>query len=398
MPYDPSRPTCRFASALSGAATPAALADELLAKLPKTSESASWAALFASPHYEDDLAELSRRLRERLGTDCLLGCTCDGVAVGGQEVEQGSAVALLVGWTPEAELRPIRLEMSRTPEGATFLGWPDDLPEASPESFVLLLADPFSFPADAWLARMNEDRAQLRFVGGLASGAYQPGGNRLLLGEAEYREGAVALWISGGVQMRSVVSQGCRPIGEPLIITKAERNLIHELSGRPAMEVAYDVFQQLPVREQKLVQQGLHLGRVVSEYRDRFEPGDFLIRNVMGVDPDSQALAIGDYVRVGQTVQLHIRDEESADSELRNLLAAVRDRDRFTPQAALLFTCNGRGTRLFSQPHHDAGCVQESFGDLPLAGFFAQGEIGPVGAANYLHGFTASLALFGSSL
>jgi small ligand-binding sensory domain FIST len=215
----------------------------------------------------------------------------------------------------------------------------------------------------------------------------------LLLGRAAPREGAVAVMLYGPLRLRTIVSQGCRPIGTHFVITKAERNVIYELGGKPALLRLKEIFDTLPTHEQQLVQQGLHVGRVVSEYQDRFQQGDFLVRNVMGIDPDNGAIAIGDYVRAGQTVQFHIRDQQSADEELRQLLAAVHN-DTSSPDGALLFTCNGRGTRLFSQSDHDARLLQDVLGNIPLAGFFAAGELGPIGGKNFMHGFTASVALF----
>jgi small ligand-binding sensory domain FIST len=227
----------------------------------------------------------------------------------------------------------------------------------------------------------------------MASGAAEPGDNRLFFGRETLAEGAVAALISGPVRLRTVVSQGCRPIGKPYVVTKAERNVIQELGGRPALIQLKELFDTLPTREQRLVQKALHVGRVTSEYRERFEQGDFLVRNVMGIDPSSGAIAIGDYLRPGQTVQLHVRDQEAADAELKQLLAKAHDQSS-AAAGALLFTCNGRGTRMFSEPAHDAQCIAEYFNAIPLAGFFAQGEIGPIGQQNFTHGFTASVALF----
>jgi small ligand-binding sensory domain FIST len=185
-----------------------------------------------------------------------------------------------------------------------------------------------------------------------------------------------------------------------MVITRSQRNVIYELGGRTPLAVLQELFPTLPPRDQQLLQRGLHVGRVIDEYRDTFGPGDFLVRNVVGLDPDSGALALGDYVRNGQTVQFHLRDAQSADEDLRHLL----DRNlagAAPPRGALLFTCNGRGTRMFTEPDHDAAAVQQvvrahrgGADELPLAGFFAQGEIGPVGAQNFLHGFTASVVLF----
>jgi small ligand-binding sensory domain FIST len=232
-------------------------------------------------------------------------------------------------------------------------------------------------------------------LGGMSSGGAAPGENRVVLGREVYEQGAVAALIDGKVRVRSVVSQGCRPIGQTFVITKAERNLIHELGGLPTMQRLQEVHATLSEEERRMLRSGLHVGRALSEYQDKFEHGDFLIRNVIGADPQSGVVAVGDYMRVGQTVQFHLRDEKSADEDLRKLLKkAAAESDLAAARGALLFTCNGRGTRLFSTSNHDAGCVREVLGEIPVAGFFAQGEIGPVAGANFLHGFTASVAVF----
>ncbi len=225
--------------------------------------------------------------------------------------------------------------------------------------------------------------------------AWSPGENRLLLGANEIESGAVAVLVHGAVNVTSVVSQGCRPIGQPFVVTKAERNVVVELGGRPALAQLQELFEKLSPEEQQLARGGLHVGQVIDEYRDEFERGDFLVRNVQGVDPKNGAIAIGDWVRAGRTVQFHVRDAATADEDLDALLSAVRAGSCGRLRGALLFTCNGRGTRLFDQPHHDAAAVARHWPDLPAAGFFAQGEIGPIGGKNFVHGFTASIALFG---
>ena len=234
----------------------------------------------------------------------------------------------------------------------------------------------------------------MHVIGGMASGAATPGESRLLFGRQSLDTGAVAVLLSGAVQPRSIVSQGCRPIGKHFVITKADRNVVYQLGGKPAVVQLHEILAQLATSEQEMVRNGLHLGRVVSEYQDRFEHGDFLVRNVMGIDRESGALVIGDYIRVGQTVKFHIRDWQTADADLRQLLAEGRRAAAGEPFGALLFTCNGRGTRLFPEPHHDARAISNAFGEIPLAGFFAAGEIGPVAGKNFVHGFTASIALF----
>ncbi len=262
-----------------------------------------------------------------------------------------------------------------------------------PNQIVLALGDPFTMDADAWLKQVNAAVPGLRVVGGMASGAQVPGQNRLVLDEIETDEGGVAIHLAGPVAVRAVVSQGCRPIGRPLIVTRLEGNLVRELGRRPALEVFQEMYEALDPSERELVRQGLHLGRVINEYQERFERGDFLVSNVLGVD-DLGGLAISGLVRVGQTVQFHVRDAATADEDLRHLLAEA---SRAGPAlGALLFTCNGRGRRLFDVEDHDVQAILKRFGPIPVAGFFAMGEFGPIGGQNFVHGFTASVALFGS--
>ena len=352
------------------------------------------ALAFFSTHHVACADRLAAEACELLGTSCLLGTCGESIVGTGREVEEEPALSLWLARWPGATITPMHLEFERTPEGGALDGWPDQLAGEWPEgSFLILLGDPFTFPTDFLLERMNEDRPGVSVIGGMASGSHEPGGNRLILGGQTMAEGAIAIHVSGPVRMRTVVSQGCRPIGKPLVVTKAERNVIHELGGKPALVQLREIFDALPTREQRLVQTALHVGRVVSEYQERFEQGDFLVRNVIGIDSSSGAVAIGDYIRPGQTVQFHVRDQEAADAELKQLLAGAATKNP-SPHGGLLFTCNGRGTRMFSQPHHDAEAISRAFGPLPIAGLFAAGEIGPIGKQNFVHGFTASVGLF----
>ena len=335
-------------------------------------------------------------MREAVAAPCLVGGTVDGVIACGLEVETGPAVAVWLGRFPGATLTPFAIEHARTPDGGLFTGWPPALRNAwPPDAAVILLADPFSFPVEPFIERLAEDHPGVPVVGGMLSGATSPGGNTLLLGGATYDSGAVGFVVSGSVRVRPVVSQGCRPIGRTLLVTKAEENVIFQLGGRPALERLQEIYEGLDADEKNLVRSSLHVGRVASEYQDSFSHGDFLVRNVVGADPSSGVIAIGDHVRVGQTIQFHVRDAASADADLRELLDRARHASPGTGAAgALAFTCNGRGSRLFEEPHHDARAIEACYGSIPTAGFFAQGEIGPIGRRNCLHGFTASIAVF----
>ena len=324
------------------------------------------ATVFVTAAHAGALEDAARAVRSILSPGVLLGCAAVAVVGPGVEVEERPGVSLWAGCVGE---------VAPYVEGAT--------PPFEPVA-LLLIGDPFTFDAETFLAEVG-----VPVYGGMASAARGPGGNRLVLDDGVATSGAVGAWLGPDVRVRSIVSQGCRPIGSPYVVTKAERNVIYELGGTAPMQRLLDMARtQLPEEDVQLINRGLHLGVVVDESKVEFGPGDFLVRNVLGADPDNGAIAVGDLVEVGRTVQYHVRDADSADEELRRLLAGE------DASAALLFTCNGRGVRLFGEPDHDAGVLHEALDGAPAAGFFAAGELGPIGGRNALHGFTASIALF----
>jgi small ligand-binding sensory domain FIST len=386
-----------FAAALSTAEQTERAVDEVCGHVQgQFAGQPDLAVVFLSPHHQDSADAIAAHLQKRLAARCLLGCTGEAIVGNEREVEVGPALSLWVGgWSQTVELEPFRLMLEQTPDGYSLLGWPDSLMQADPaRSAVLLLADPFTFPIDAFLGHMNEHHPQLRVMGGMASGARKAEQTRLILNDRAFGDGAVGLLLQGPIKVRSIVSQGCRPIGRHMVITKAHDNFIDELGGEPPLARLKELWDQLSPHDQDLFQRGLHVGRVINEYQGEFQRGDFLVRNVMGLDRDSGALAITERVRVGQTVQFHVRDALTADEDLRALLQMDVSAHERPPAGALMFTCNGRGTRLFEEPHHDARAVRAEAGGIPLAGFFAQGELGPVGGQNFIHGFTASVVLF----
>ena len=342
--------------------------------------------VFASPHHVGTFEDVVTALRTLLEPRVLLGATAVSIIAGPREVEDAPAIAAWAArFDDDAALTPVSLRLVQTADGPAVVGWPDGVAD---EHTLLLLADPFTFPVDAFLSRMNDDLPQLRVLGGLASAARAPGGNRLVLDDEIVSEGAVGVFLGPDVEVRTVVSQGCRPIGRPFTVTKAEGNLVQELGGRSALERLQELAGMVDEDDRALMQRGLHVGLVVDEHKADFERGDFLVRNVLGADHANGAIAVGDTVNVGQTLQFHVRDADAADDDLHALLTGEDAR------AALLFTCNGRGRHLFGEPDHDAGVVEKLLGPIPVAGAFCAGEIGPVGGRNFLHGFTASLALF----
>jgi small ligand-binding sensory domain FIST len=281
---------------------------------------------------------------------------------------------------------PFHLTVEETPDGQTVTGWPDEIPDDP--SALLLIPDPFSFPADPFLVRLQQDRPGLVVVGGMASAARGPGGNRLVIDDRVVSEGAVGAFLPSSLAVSTVVSQGCRPVGTPFAVTRAEANIVYELAGKPALERLQEVAAAATEADRRLLSQFVHVGRVIDERKVDFDRGDFLIRNVLGADPRAGAIMVNDTVEVGSTVQFQVRDAVSAGEDLVHLMGSR------TADAALLFTCNGRGSHMFPSPNHDASAVSESLGGVPLAGMFCAGELGPIGGQNFVHGFTASVVLF----
>jgi small ligand-binding sensory domain FIST len=386
-----------FAAALSTQSRAERAVAEVLGAALKMPGSPELAVAFYSPHHADAMPAIADRLQRELEPRCLIGCQGEGVIGAGREIENGPALVLwLAKWDGKVELEPVHLTANTTPDGPTLFGWPDGLVESdAAKAVMLLLADPYTFPAaELFLPRVNEDYKGLRVHGGMASGMTGQGQTVLFADGEPKEEGAVGVLLRGPIGLRSVVSQGCRPVGKPLVVTKAKDNIIYELGGRPPVFHLRDLLEQLPERDRQLFQNGPHIGIAMTEYKDTFGRDDFLVRNLHAMDPSNGAIAITDRARAGQTVQFLIRDAGSADEDFRELLHDSAKTGPGRPQSALLFTCNGRGTRLFGSPNHDAGAIAEECGDISCAGFFAAGELGPVGGTNYLHGFTASTVLF----
>jgi small ligand-binding sensory domain FIST len=352
--------------------------------------SPSFAALFASAHFLGSAEALVAAVAEETGPLPLIGCVADAVAGGVREVESEPAVSLWLA----AGLGPVEtfaMDFIQTPSGGAYGGYRF---EPGGEGIHLMICDPFTFPPRDLLAHLNKHVPGTLVMGGMASGGLALRRSRLFYDGRVLSHGAVGARLAGA-EVRLLVSQGCRPVGDPYTITRAEDNVINELGGRPPLARLRELAAALPPRDRELLTQGVHVGMVINEYRTERRQGDFLIRGVVGADPESGAIEVGDEVEVGQTVQFHVRDADSADEDLRRTLerevAALGGR---RAAGALLFTCNGRGSQLFSEPDHDAGLLAKMLGEIPVAGFFCAGELGPVGGQNYLHAYTASIALF----
>ncbi len=388
--------TLRFASALTRQGEIQSAADELVRAVLGQLGSAriDVAFLFVSAQHADQADALSRRLRAALTPETFVGCTGEGIIATGCEVETGPAATLWAAHLPGVAIRPLRLSFSSIHDQFSLHGWPDADFSGAENPVMILFADPFSTPMQDVLTVIEERYPGARALGGLAGGAQDLGGNRLFLDDQVYSDGLVGLALGGNISVRTVISQGCRPIGDRFIVTRAEHNVIQELGGVPALHCLQTVFEQLSTDERAQAQRALHIGIAMDEQRAQFTRGDFLIRNLIGADQQTGAIVIGDVVQEGQTVQFQVRDAQSADQDLHALLASPQTPDSSIPLGALLFSCCGRGKGLFGVPHHDATAVQQQVGDIPVAGFFAQGEVGPVGGRNFLHGYTACIAIF----
>ena len=266
---------------------------------------------------------------------------------------------------------------------------------ADQEPQFVMLADPFSFPVQNLLLGLDFAFSKSVKIGGMASGAERPGLNALFLDDQVHRSGAVGLALHGNIAVDTVVAQGCRPIGEPMRITESKRNLLVKLDGEPPLEYLKGLFRTMSTRDQGLMQHSLFLGVVMDEFLETPQQGDFLIRNVAGMDPKTGTLAIGEMLKEGQLVQFHLRDAQTSAEDLNAVLEryAIDNRENDV-HGALLFSCLGRGQYLYGRPNHDTDVFHEKVGQVPLGGFFCNGEIGPVSGTTFLHGYTSSFGIF----
>ena len=360
-------------------------------------ETLDLAVAFISPHYEDSYDRVADLMAETLGAKHVFGCSGGGVIGNGVEVEQRAGVSITAAVLPNVNVRPFHLEGDLLPDmDAGPDKWADLVGvQADQDPHFVMLADPYSFPVQDLLMGMDFAFPRAAKIGGLASGASRQGGNALFLDREVWRTGAIGLALDGNITVDTVVAQGCRPIGNPMRISKSDRNMLVELDGQPPMEVLRNMFETLPERDRGLLQNSLFLGVVMDELIDSPVQGDFLIRNVVGMDQATGGLAIGEMLKEGQLVQFHLRDAETSTDDLQAVLTRYADEHRENDiPGALLFSCLGRGQYLYGKPNHDTDLFRDKLGDVPLGGFFCNGEIGPVSGTTFLHGYTSSFGLF----
>jgi small ligand-binding sensory domain FIST len=384
----------RFASSITDRTELSAALEALFAPAERvlTPGMVDLAVLFATGHYIESLDGILDRISRTYTQALVLGCTACGVVGRSREIENGAGISLFAATLPDVRLFPFHLNQRTLSAAHSAHDW-ERIVGVSPESkpVFVALADPFRLNVFSFIDQVNAHYPGAPLLGGVASAAHKPGGNRLFLNGDVYEEGVLGLAMAGDVVVETVVSQGCRPIGTPFVVTRGEQNIIRELGGRAPLLQLDGVIGSLGRDEKELARKSLLVGRAIDEYKRPLTRGDFLIQSITGADRQSGALAIAGHVSVGSTVQFHVRDAQSADEDLREALAPYNPS---TIQGALVFSCNGRGTQMWPEPGHDAGVLGELVGDIPMGGMFCAGEFGPVGRRNFVHGFTASIAMF----
>src|SRR3712207_253559 len=355
----------------------------------------SLALAFVTPHFADFYPRLYTLVDRYVEPETLLGCSGGGVIGGGEEVERAPAVTLIAARFPDVDITPFRVsgplpDLDGPPEAWERLVGV----RAQDEPQFVLLADPFSVRAEALLAGLDYAFPSSPKIGGLASGATSPGLNALFFDGEVFSEGAVGVALSGDVTIDTVVAQGCRPVGELVQVTSCRGNLLYELDGRPVFEVLRDLFAALDERDRHLASTALFVGVLMDEFRKEPQVGDFLIRNLLGVDPRRGAIAVGENLQQGMRLRFHVRDAQTSAEDLHTMLKSYEKTLPGSVSGALLFSCLGRGVGLYGLPNFDTSVFREYLGDVPVGGFFCNGEIGPVSGATFLHGYTSSFGLF----
>ena len=395
MPAPEPRKRMSFTSAIGLGARLDAAVTEAAEQLHGESGEASHdvAIAFVSAAYGSAIERLPQMLRPHLGDCLLLGCNAGGLIGGGSEEEEEPGVALLCGRLPDAVLTGIHLEQATLPPlSASRENWWRllDLGPESEASF-LLLADPATLDAEACARGLDRAFPGSTVIGGLTSGVLDPGASRLFTNSQVHRSGALLLALTGNVVIDSVLAQGCRPVGDPLFVTACEGNLISELDGRPPKELLSALFETLDEADRARFGDALCIGLALPGPRQTIGAGDFLMRNVLGLDPDNGALWIGSRIAPNAIVQFHLRDGQAASDELEERLALSLAGD-LAPSAALLFACVGRGRNMFGVSGHDSGTLRRMI-DIPVAGMFSAGEIAPVQGATFVHGYSSVFGL-----
>ena len=391
----------KFFSALAVQPDAADALDELVEQLRSQGfrpgeDSVDLVVVFISVHFTQQTEIIRQAIARLVSPSVLLGSTAEGVIGDDQEIEDLPSISLVAAQTPGVELKPFALQ---TIDWPCMLLQPDDFAQLLDvpvdTKLFILLADPFSTPIDDVLQAFNLAFSGIPVAGGMSSGALRPNGNKLILDGNVFQDGAVGVALAGKLDIDILVSQGCRPIWRPFVVQAANKNWIYQLERRVPLVWIQDLIPELSEDERGLLQNGLFVGRAVKAGQEFFGQGDFLVRGVTGIDQQNGAIAVADQIQEGEVIQFHLRDAFTATEDLEMML--VPQMFSKPPDGALLFTCNGRGMRLYDHPNGDISVIRKNLGDIHLAGFFCAGEIGPIGDQNFIHGHTASLVLFRST-
>jgi len=353
--------------------------------------------VFVTPDYAEKAEAVLELVRIYGHVPTLIGCSGTGLVGRSQEQEEGPGFSLMLVSVPGAKVTsfPFNGDTVEASTGSEYWHRKTGLKPADVKAWLAFL-NPHTLNAEVWLRQWNQAYPQIPVFGGHAGG-FQGDPEAWVFSDDRIVSGGVALALQGEIAVHSVVSQGCKPIGEPLTVTQADRNVLLTLGSRPAYEVLCEVYKELSDSEREQAKGHLFAGLAVSEYLEEYKRGDFLVRNIIGADQKSGAVAINAVPRVGQTLQYQLRDSRMATDELKRLLLAQAGRMTPLPFAGLLCTCHGRGRGLFGGPNHDANLINQFFPGLPMAGLFANVQLGPVGDRSFAHGYTASLALISST-
>ncbi|MCS6915898.1 MAG: FIST C-terminal domain-containing protein [Myxococcales bacterium] len=388
----------RWATAISERPTlDAAVEDAVVAlRAELGAEEPDLVLCFVSSHYRAGFATLPQLVRRLLPEALLLGCSAGGVVGGGREVEQRRALSLTAAVLPGVSVRALDLPAEGMPEEDDIAGWRMLVGgEVEPQPHFILLPDPFSCDIDQLCVGLDRAFPDGCKIGGLCSGGRGPGDGALFIGEAVRASGCVGVALSGNIVLDTIVAQGCRPIGTPLVVTRCHDNIIEEVTGGPPVKVLRELYETLPALDRQLMHHSLFLGIEMRSNQVELHQGDFLIRNILGLDPHRGALVVGARVQPWQAVQFHLRDARTSAEDLEQRLVQYRETmGSRRPRGALLFSCLGRGEHLYGRPNHDSEVFQRLIGPVPLGGFFCSGEIGPVGGSTFVHGYTSAFGLF----
>lgn len=370
-------------------------ADDVRRRLGR--DSADLALVFVSHHFRDAFERVPALVQEHLPARVLVGCSGGGVIGGGVEVENQPAISLTAAALPGVQVRAHHSDTQDLPDEDA----PPDVWRAwlglrqVPSAHFVVLADPFTAALDPFLNGLDYAYPEAAKIGGLASGGRQAGEHALFLQDQVHRRGLVMVALSGDIEVDTIVAQGCRPIGRPLTVTRCEHNLLLEVDRQAPLKYLAALVEEMGEYDRQLMRTSLFLGLEMDPLQGESAPGDFLIRNLVGIDYSRGILAAGAPLQEGQIVQFHLRDKVTSAEDLNALLERYRERSvARTPAGALLFSCLGRGRHLYGEVNHDSRRFAEELGAVPLGGFFCNGEIGPVARSTHIHGYTSSFGLF----